>query len=390
MLHILYRKLWMQKSQISIVLVMSAISLMMVFAFSGMNSSYVPTVMVIDSSESELSQKYVEVLQSDENRKYKLGTEALAMRELRDGKILAVVKLPKQFEDNLKSKRPLEIVLKTTKNDADTFVVKPHLENAYAYLAGLHQTAEAIAYSAEAKGQNFKEVYDETYTKLVIANKDKNAITINYASKNEAIRNAVLLNSIIGFSLFFIAYSSVFGAMDILTERKKHTWQRLLVSPSSKMGMILANGMVSFVMGMLQVVIVYLAGQFLFGVKYGTGFIEWAVVGACFVFAMSGIGLIISAFSKSMQQIAALTSVLLTAFGMLGGCLWPLEMVTNKILLALSYATPHRYAFEAMSVLNGGKPLQTVLPLIGILLIYGIILSGIGIVKIRTQEETYN
>lgn len=391
MWHILYRKLLMQKAQISIVLVMSGISLLMVFAFSGFNGTYTPSVAVVDADQTELSGKYLEALNAKGNQHYDLSEATLAERQLRDGKVLAVVNLQKGFGEALKQGASASVTFMTTKNDADTFVLRPTLEQTYTQLMDLHKTADGIAKAGAAKGQTYEALYQETYEKLVDANANKPALTLQYDTSNaSSIRNAVLLHGIIGFSIFFIAYSSVFGAMDLINERKINTWQRLLMSPSSKVGMILGTFLVSWVMGMAQVLIVYAAGRWLFGVQYGTSLGAWVVVGGAYVFAMAGIGVLISAVAQSRQQVAALTSVILTAFGMLGGCLWPLELVTNKILIGLSYITPHRYAFEALTKLNAGGNLQEVIGLLVILISIGLVLNGIGITKILLQEETYN
>lgn len=390
MWHIIKRKLWTQRKELRIMLVMAGISLMMIFAFGDFNGNYKPTVLVADQDQTELSQKYFEKLGHDSHHSYQLVEQSEGIESVKNTKALALITIEPGFEKQLTAGKDPMLSLMSVKQDADLMVMKPLIANAYSELMSWHQTSMELATAAALKGENFDRVYEETYVKLEKVNLDKDAITMSTGPDlSKERRNEVLMHSLIGFLIFFVAYSSVFGAADILVERKQNTWQRLLISPSSKLGMLTGQLIVSWVVGLIQLGLVLFFGAYVFKVDFGGSVSYMFIAGSLFCLAMSGFGILLSAFGKSMQQISALTSVMLTAFGMLGGCLWPLELVKNKLLIGLSYAIPHRYAVEALTGISQGKSLIDVSAPLMTLLAMTAVFLGIGLVKLMKTEEQY-
>lgn len=390
MWHIVKRKLWTQRSELKMMLVMSAISLMMIFAFGGFSGGYTPTVLINDLDQSDLSAKYIRLISEDKTHQYAVVSEEEGLQRVKEGKALALIQLEKNFSQKSEGDFIPGLKLMSVKADADIMVLKPHLLNRYQEMKNWEKTSESIAKLAAAKGENYEKVYNETYGKLEKVSSTKKAIRLNLDNSQSGLKkDAVLMHSLIGFLIFFVAYSSVFGATDLLTERKQNTWQRLLVSPSSKFGMLVGNLIVSWVLGLIQLALVLFLGKYLFNIDFGGNLATLFMAGSLFCLAMSGLGVVLSAFAKSMQQIGALTSVVLTAFGMLGGCLWPLDYVENPILIGLSKITPHTYAVKALTEISQGSSLVSVLPQMGILAFMAVLFLAIGFVKLMKTEEQY-
>lgn len=390
MWHIFKRKLWTQRSELKMMLVMSAISLMMIFAFGGFNGSYKPTLLIDDQAQSDLSMKYIRLISEDKTHQYEVVDSTNGMQRVKEGKALALIQLEKGFAQNADGEFIPGLKLMSVKTDADIMVIKPHLLSRYLQMKNWQKTSEDIAKLATSKGEDYEKVYNETYLKLASSSDSKKALSISQDNTQSGVqRNAILMHSLIGFLIFFVAYSSVFGATDVLTERRQNTWQRLLISPSSKFGMLVGNLLVSWVLGLIQLALVLFLGKFLFHIDFGGNIYSMFMAGGLFCLAMSGLGIVLSAFAKSMQQIAALTSVVLTAFGMLGGCLWPLDYVNNPILIGLSKITPHTYAVKALTEISQGKGLSAVLPQMAVLSCMAAIFLGIGFIKFMRTEEQF-
>lgn len=390
MWHILKRKLWMQRSELKMMLVMSAISLMMMFAFGGFGGFYKPEVLVTDLDHTTLSEKYMAALTADKTHDYTLVTPSEGQQMVKENKAMALVTLEKGFEAQLLANQAPALNLTSVKNDAEIMVLKPLLLSQYRQLSNWHKTSDQIASDVQAKGADYQKTYDETYSKLKKGAMERQALTLTQGIDNSlAQKNAIMMHSLIGFLIFFVAYSCVFGATDILTERKQNTWQRLLISPSSKLGMLVGNFLVSWILGIIQLSLIFVVGVNLFHVDFGGNLSQMFMAGLLFCFAMSGFGILLSSLAKSMQQIGALTSVALTAFGMLGGCLWPLDLVTNPILIGLSKIVPHTYAVKAMTNLSQGGSFQSVLPQLAVLAGMAAVFLAIGFVKLMAMEEQY-
>lgn len=390
MWHIVKRKLWTQRSELKMMLVMSAISLMMIFAFGGFSGSYEPTVLVNDQDQSDQSARFIRLISEDKTHQYELVSETEGLQQVKEGKALALIQLEKGFAQKTQGEFVPGLKLMSVKTDADIMVLKPHLLNRYQQMKNWEKTSETVAKLAAAKGENYQNVYQETYDKLEKVSSTKKAMLLNLdGSESASQKDGVLMHSLIGFLIFFVAYSSVFGATDILTERKQNTWQRLLISPSSKFGMLVGNLIVSWVLGLIQLALVLFLGKNLFQIDFGGNIYTMFIVGSLFCLAMSGLGIVLSAFAKSMQHIGALTSVVLTAFGMLGGCLWPLDYVENPILIGLSKITPHTYAVKALTGISQGKGITSAVPQMEILALMAVVFLAIGFVKLMKTEEQY-
>ncbi len=390
MWHILKRKLWMQRSELKMMLVMSAISMMMMFAFGGFSGAYKPEVLVTDLDNSALSDKYIAALQLDKTHTYTLVEATEGQQMVKENKAMALITLEKEFETQLLASKAPAMSLTSVKSDAEIMVLKPLLMSQYNQLSTWHKTSDQIASAAQTKGADYSKTYEETYNKLKKGAAERQALTLTQGTDDSQVqKNAIMMHSMIGFLIFFVAYSCVFGATDILTERKQNTWQRLLISPSSKLGMLVGNFLVSWILGIIQLTLVFFVGANLFKVDFGGNLNQMFVAGLLFCFAMSGFGILLSSLAKSMQQIGALTSVALTAFGMLGGCLWPLDLVTNPILIGLSKIIPHTYAVKAMTNLSQGGSFQSVLPQLAVLAAMAVVFLAIGFVKLMGMEEQY-
>nr|WP_040925684.1 ABC transporter permease [Saccharomonospora marina] len=83
----------------------------------------------------------------------------------------------------------------------------------------------------------------------------------------------------------------------------------------------------------------------------------WALVGA-------GAGMLSGTLFRTPEQASAIGPAVGIAFGMLGGCMWPLELVPPAVRAA-GHATPHAWAVDSWTVLlaQDGNLADIALPL---------------------------
>jgi ABC-2 type transport system permease protein len=157
-----------------------------------------------------------------------------------------------------------------------------------------------------------------------------------------------LKHSMIGFSVFFSMYTMVFGIGTILEDRQYKTWQRMLISPVSKASILGGSMVVAYITGILQMGVLILASKYLMGIDWGSSMLGVLMVAGAFVFTVTSMGLLLSGVVKTHAQLSSITPVVLTSTSMLGGCMWPLEIVNNKLLLFLAELTPQKWAIQGM------------------------------------------
>jgi len=67
-----------------------------------------------------------------------------------------------------------------------------------------------------------------------------------------------------------------------------------------------------------------------------------------YVFVTIALGICLCAFIRSPRHLDAAVPLLAVGTAMLGGAFWPIEIVSNEILLFLSKLVPITYAMEML------------------------------------------
>lgn len=150
-----------------------------------------------------------------------------------------------------------------------------------------------------------------------------------------------------GFAVYFVFTLANGVASTLLYERQEGTLRRMLSAPISRnqilLGKMLARGMV----GLVQTVVLFVIGKFSLSLTLG-----WAeippvlLIAVVTVFASTGLGLMISTFGKTMEQIQGMTTMALLVMGFISGTLIPRNFLPASIQ-RLSYITPHAWALNA-------------------------------------------
>jgi len=107
----------------------------------------------------------------------------------------------------------------------------------------------------------------------------------------------------------------------------------------------------------------------------------WALVG-------TGAGMVSGTLFRTPEQATAIGPTIGIAFGMLGGCMWPLEIVPPSVRL-LGHATPHAWAVDAwVTLLSRGGGLADIAGYLAILAGYAIALFALASLRLRRSLVT--
>lgn len=196
--------------------------------------------------------------------------------------------------------------------------------------------------------------------------------------------NSVQFNNqihvLFGMTLYFSIFTILFSLTRVVEEKRVGTWDRLILSPLRKWQIYLGHLVYCFLIGYAQITIIFLIFKYGFGFDLGDRFGTILVIIGCFTFAIVALGMLIMGLVRTTQQLQAVIPIVSTAMAMLGGAYWPIEIVTNKIMLAASKATPIFYGLEALrDVVFQNKGLLALAEPLSILLLFGVICMGVGI-----------
>ncbi|SET71898.1 ABC-2 type transport system permease protein [Salinibacillus kushneri] len=188
------------------------------------------------------------------------------------------------------------------------------------------------------------------------------------------------LQGIFGMSVFFVIYTVAYNVIQILVAKQDKIWDRFILSPVKKWEMYTGILTYAFIIGYIQVVLVFFVMKYGFDVDFYGGFLESLILLIPYVLTIVSLSVLIVAVSKNYQTFNAIISLVAVSLAMIGGSYWPIEIVTNKAMLGLSQIDPITYIMEALkNVTIYGQTLgETMFP-ISILLLMSVIMMGVGL-----------
>ena len=177
-------------------------------------------------------------------------------------------------------------------------------------------------------------------------------------------------------AVMFLMFTVSLGARSVLAERQWGTLQRLLTSPTSPAQVL--GGKISgiFLTGLAQMAILILFSALAFGVRWGAPVALIGLIVAT-VFAATGWGALIAAYSKSPGQAMSLGTMMALVFAGLAGNFVPRQNYP-EFLRQISLVTPNAWALEGFQSLGQGGGMSEVLLSIVALTIMGAVLFGVA------------
>lgn len=196
------------------------------------------------------------------------------------------------------------------------------------------------------------------------------------------------VQSLFGFTLFFLIYTISFSINAVLEEKNTGVWDRVILSPVSKVAMYSGHLVYSFLVGMLQSIVVFTLFRYAFKFPLGDHYMTMVALTAVYIFAIVALGMMLVGLVQTPQQMNVLIPIVGVSFAMLGGAYWPIEIVTNPVLIALSKIVPVTYGMEALKgVVYYGHGWAELIQPVSIMVLFGVICMGIGINLIERRGK---
>jgi ABC-2 type transport system permease protein len=390
MLSIIKLRLLGLRNDYMILLLMTVMALGFTAIFASSFDGYRPTVLVVDEDRSSFSEALLNELEDEKGISFEASDMESAVEKVEKGKVYAALVIPKGFDEIIRDGERVSLGVIKVKEDAVILTMQKVVSGIVVKMAGGIRIADTAAGFVQLlkPEADMGAVKESAYRSVMDAWEYKKPleITSDAVRTESASSSDNLKHSMIGFSLFFSMYTMVFGISTILSDRQYKTWQRMLITPVSKASILGGSMLVAYFIGAVQIGILILAGWYIIGIEWGSSIPGILTVAASFVFAVTSMGLMLSGVVKTHAQLSAMAPVILTSTSMLGGCMWPLEIVNNKVLLLLAELTPQKWAIQGMeSIASKGMGFEAaVFPAI-VLMAMGLLFFIIG-VKIMKFE----
>ncbi|MEU0535780.1 ABC transporter permease [Amycolatopsis tolypomycina] len=284
--------------------------------------------------------------------------EPAARDALRRNEVDAVLLIPAQFDETLASGRDIRLPLLA---GGFTGSGQAAWQAVSAAVARHAKTVQAAAFAAaEAGGDLAGRLPLATAVERVVPVVPVTGEVVNGSSD---ILPAGFTYSAPTMLVLFVFVNSVAAGAALVENRRLGIHTRVLAAPVRARDIILGESLYYLGLALLQSALIVGAGAALFGVRWGDPVaaaalvLTWAVVG-------TGAGMFAGTLFRTPEQAAALGTTSGVALGMLGGCMWPLEIVPDAVR-ALGHLTPQAWAVDAWTTLlsRGGGLADILLPL---------------------------
>lgn len=176
------------------------------------------------------------------------------------------------------------------------------------------------------------------------------ALTVQAANESSeaAFEFDSSVHMLLGMGLFYGMFTIMFTVLNLLEDRRIGVWDRVIQSSTPRSAMYLGHLLFSTLAGVVQIVLVFGIFIVLFGVDLGHNLPGVFITVVLYTVAIVALGLVIAGLMGTAKRMQVIVPIVAVSSAMLGGAYWPIEIVSNPVLLALSRVVPIRYALDAL------------------------------------------
>jgi ABC-2 type transport system permease protein len=176
----------------------------------------------------------------------------------------------------------------------------------------------------------------------------------------------------------------LFGGITVLVlssglveSRRIGVLRRVAASPAPTSGLVAAQVGSRLFIAFGQAIGLLFVGWFLFGVRWGDP-LAVALVIVLLSMSYAGASVLLGTASRTEEQAIALSVVIGIGAGMLGGCMYPLDVV-GSVMRQVGHLVPQAWAMDAfIRLIYDHDGFVAVLPQIGALAVFAVVLTALA------------
>lgn len=187
--------------------------------------------------------------------------------------------------------------------------------------------------------------------------------------------------------VLFVFLTAVAGGAAVVESRRLGVYERILAAPVRARTIVIGESVTALLIAAAQSALIVLVGSAVFGVSWGNPLaatallLLWCLVGA-------GAGMLAGTLFRTPEQAGAIGPVLGITFAMLGGCMWPLSIVSPAMRVA-GHVTPQAWAVDAWTkLLSSHGTILTIWHELGILALFALGFFAIATARSRKLLRT--
>jgi len=340
-------------------------------------------IAVIPGQAAPLATQLVHDLEASPALKtQRFSTRAQGVDALRRGEVEAVVVVPQGLDAGLRSGAGTRIPVLVTGDVQAGQAAVTAVSSVIARNAATVQAARfATTHSTRGFDQNLAATRSlQAATPVVpvtsvVVNRNSNFLPLGY---NYSAPTMLVL---------FVFINALAGGAAMIQTRRLGIFARALAAPIRPRDLVLGETLCYLTLAIGQALLIVVVGAALFGVSWGSPVAAAALIGL-WALVGTGAGMVSGTLFRTPEQASAIGPAVGIAFGMLGGCMWPLEIVPRTVSL-VGHATPPAWAVDAwVSLLSRGGGLADIAGYLAILAGYAVALFAIASFRLRRSLVT--
>lgn len=372
-----FRRVLRDRIQVFFIVVFPVIIIIVIGATIGAASNNL-TVGVVDLDHSEASKSLVAAVDAADSvdvRSY--DDEALVRQDIRVQSLVGGLVIPAGFSDRLAKGESVQLSLLASQTSSATPPLQQVVSSAVDHEG---QQIAAARFATRVAGgdvtSNFERAHILSLTQAVIG--------VDVETMGEAphrVDNRFAYTAPSNLVLFVFVNSLAIGSV-LVESRRLGVTRRVLAAPLTIRTILLGSGMSRYLFALVQSALLISVGALIFGVSWGSPIAAVFLVLA-FALVGTGAGLMVGAFARKPEQAMSIAVPVAIGMGMLGGCMWPLEIV-SPTLRTFGHATPHAWAMDAwISLIFEGGGLSDIWPQLAVLVGMGVALLVVATWRLR-------
>lgn len=176
--------------------------------------------------------------------------------------------------------------------------------------------------------------------------------------------------------LFTFVNTIMVGSV-IAIDRRQGITRRMLATPHGTGTILGGIGLAKLLFALVQSALIVAVGALLFDVHWGDPLAATALV-VLFAAVATAAGLLVGAIATGPDQAGAIGIPVAIALGMLGGTMWPLEVVPT-VMRAIGHVGPHAWAMDAwITVIYDGGGIADVAVQLAVLALFAVVVGAIA------------
>ena len=309
---------------------------------------------VIDNDHSNYSKRFIEKIGA--SRYYQIVAneshyDVALTNQIESGKADAILEIPQHFERDLTKQKMAKVLVSANAVDGMKGLMGTSYLVAIAFDFSKNISMELTAFNEVSPQQNIQ-----------ITNRALFNPMMNY--------KAYMVPAIM--MMLIVLMCGAMPAVNIVMEKETGTIEQMNVTPIKKFYFILAKIIPFWIIGLIVLTIGFIIAYLVYDLLPVGSFGTLYVAAAVFIFTMTGIGLVVSNKSDTMQQAMMIAMFFLIVFILMSGLLTPIASMPRWAQW-LTYANPLRYYAEMMRfVYLKGCTIFDILPQLGALFAFAV------------------